>query len=131
MAVQRGWPDPGLLGNGFQGRVDAALTKMPLGGVQQRNTVALNIHTRPAPRPLGDGHELLSVMILFLPKRMLPPNGVHILDHVGEFFKVRCPLNVGHSPQGRPDIVHTGSSAPELEKTVAAHHRCLKMEPEI
>lgn len=40
---------------------------------------------------------------------------VHVLDHKGEFFKVRGPLNVPRSPQGRPIIAQAGSSEPGME----------------
>jgi len=39
------------------------------------------------------------------------PDLVHPLDHVGEFYQVRGPLNVPRSPQGRPVLVQAGSSA--------------------
>jgi FMN-dependent oxidoreductase (nitrilotriacetate monooxygenase family) len=35
---------------------------------------------------------------------------VHFLDHVGEHFKVRGPLNVTRTPQGRPVVAQAGSS---------------------
>jgi len=35
---------------------------------------------------------------------------VHAINHVGERFSVKGPLNVGRSPQGRPVIVQAGSS---------------------
>ena len=35
---------------------------------------------------------------------------VHFLDHVGEHFKVRGPLNITRSPQGRPVVAQAGSS---------------------
>jgi FMN-dependent oxidoreductase (nitrilotriacetate monooxygenase family) len=35
---------------------------------------------------------------------------VHFLDHVGAHFKVRGPLNVARSPQGRPVVAQAGSS---------------------
>lgn len=38
------------------------------------------------------------------------PEKMHVLDHHGENFKVRGPLNVRRSPQGRPIIVQAGSS---------------------
>ncbi|OLU28409.1 LLM class flavin-dependent oxidoreductase [Pseudomonas sp. PA27(2017)] len=38
------------------------------------------------------------------------PAKLHVLDHQGEHFKVRGPLNVARSPQGRPVIVQAGSS---------------------
>ncbi len=40
---------------------------------------------------------------------------VHVLDHVGKHFKVRGPLNVPRSPQGRPVIAQAGSSGPGME----------------
>lgn len=43
------------------------------------------------------------------------PAKVHALDHVGEFFKVRGPLNVGRSAQGSPVVVQAGSSGPGIE----------------
>lgn len=38
------------------------------------------------------------------------PAGRHELNHVGEHFKVKGPLNVARSPQGRPVVVQAGSS---------------------
>ena len=38
------------------------------------------------------------------------PNKVHVLDHQGEQFKVRGPLNVERSPQGQPVLVQAGQS---------------------
>ncbi|EIF31802.1 FMN-dependent oxidoreductase, nitrilotriacetate monooxygenase family [Burkholderia sp. Ch1-1] len=35
---------------------------------------------------------------------------LHVLDHRGEHFQVRGPLNVNRSPQGRPVIVQAGAS---------------------
>lgn len=40
------------------------------------------------------------------------PGKVHILDHRGEHFRVRGPLNVLRSPQGRPIVVQAGASGP-------------------
>lgn len=37
---------------------------------------------------------------------------LHILNHVGKFFKVRGPLNSARTPQGRPIIVQAGASVP-------------------
>jgi alkanesulfonate monooxygenase len=37
-------------------------------------------------------------------------NKLHVLNHKGEFFKVRGPLNVARSPQGYPVVVQAGSS---------------------
>jgi FMN-dependent oxidoreductase (nitrilotriacetate monooxygenase family) len=38
------------------------------------------------------------------------PAALHVLDHRGEHFRVRGPLNVARSPQGRPVMVQAGSS---------------------
>jgi alkanesulfonate monooxygenase len=35
---------------------------------------------------------------------------MHVLDHLGEHFRVRGPLNVPRSPQGRPVIIQAGAS---------------------
>lgn len=40
------------------------------------------------------------------------PERVHALDHRGEHFAVRGPLNVGRSEQGHPVVVQAGSSGP-------------------
>ncbi|MBB2175214.1 LLM class flavin-dependent oxidoreductase [Gluconacetobacter johannae] len=40
------------------------------------------------------------------------PEKMHVLNHVGEFFSVRGPLNVPRSEQGHPVIVQAGSSGP-------------------
>lgn len=42
--------------------------------------------------------------------RYFDPEKLRILDHVGEFFQVRGPLNVARPPQGYPVIVQAGSS---------------------
>ncbi|AMO76266.1 LLM class flavin-dependent oxidoreductase [Pseudomonas citronellolis] len=38
------------------------------------------------------------------------PAKLHQLDHQGEHFQVRGPLNVARSPQGRPVVIQAGSS---------------------
>lgn len=38
--------------------------------------------------------------------RFFLPQKMHVLDHRGEHFTVRGPLNVNRSPQGRPVIAH-------------------------
>lgn len=38
------------------------------------------------------------------------PAKLHVLNHSGEHFKVKGPLNVARSPQGQPVIVQAGSS---------------------
>ncbi len=42
--------------------------------------------------------------------RFLDTGRLGILDHDGEFFRVRGPLNVPHSPQGEPVLVQAGAS---------------------
>jgi alkanesulfonate monooxygenase len=46
------------------------------------------------------------------------PSKLHVLDHKGEHFSVRGPLNAARSPQGQPVIVQAGSS--ETGKEFAA-----------
>lgn len=40
----------------------------------------------------------------------LDPDKMHTINHRGQYFRVRGPLNVSRSPQGRPVIVQAGSS---------------------
>jgi FMN-dependent oxidoreductase (nitrilotriacetate monooxygenase family) len=40
------------------------------------------------------------------------PTKVRILNHTGKHFRVRGPLNVPRSPQGRPIVVQAGASGP-------------------
>jgi len=42
--------------------------------------------------------------------RYFDPERLHVLDHKGEHFSVRGPLNVPRPPQGHPVIVQAGSS---------------------
>ena len=42
--------------------------------------------------------------------RYFDPKGMHVLAHEGPHFKVRGPLNVARSPQGRPIVAQAGSS---------------------
>ena len=42
--------------------------------------------------------------------RYADPARIHPVDHAGEYFRVRGPLNVPRSPQGRPLLVQAGSS---------------------
>lgn len=46
------------------------------------------------------------------------PDKLHTLDHRGEFFQVKGPLNIKRSPQGQPVIFQAGAS--EDGKTFAA-----------
>jgi alkanesulfonate monooxygenase len=48
------------------------------------------------------------------------PEKLHVLNHKGEHFSVRGPLNVARPPQGHPVIVQAGSS--ETGKEFAAEH---------
>ncbi|MER8482763.1 LLM class flavin-dependent oxidoreductase [Mesorhizobium sp. M1322] len=47
--------------------------------------------------------------------RFFDPEKVHLLDHKGEFFSVRGPLNVARSPQDSPVLVMSGLSEPDME----------------
>ncbi|SAI41043.1 monooxygenase [Bordetella ansorpii] len=40
----------------------------------------------------------------------LDPAKLHVLDHHGQHFRVRGPLNVARSPQGHPVVVQAGAS---------------------
>ncbi|WP_250493010.1 LLM class flavin-dependent oxidoreductase [Caballeronia sp. GAWG1-1] len=42
--------------------------------------------------------------------RYADPSRVHAIEHRGQYFSVRGPLNVPRSPQGRPVLVQAGSS---------------------
>jgi FMN-dependent oxidoreductase (nitrilotriacetate monooxygenase family) len=43
--------------------------------------------------------------------RYIDPAKVRALDHVGNYFQVKGPLNIGRCPQGRPVILQAGGSA--------------------
>ncbi|MGO4197501.1 LLM class flavin-dependent oxidoreductase [Rhizobium sp. YAF28] len=47
--------------------------------------------------------------------RYFDPHKLHRLDHSGKHFKVRGPLNIPRSPQGRPVLVQAGASEPGKE----------------
>ncbi|WP_091918639.1 LLM class flavin-dependent oxidoreductase [Mesorhizobium sp. YR577] len=47
--------------------------------------------------------------------RFHDPEKMHLLDHKGEFFSVRGPLNVARSPQDTPVLVMSGLSASDLD----------------
>lgn len=47
--------------------------------------------------------------------RYFDPERLHRLDHKGRHFKVRGPLNIPRSPQGRPVLVQVGASGPGKE----------------
>ena len=42
------------------------------------------------------------------------PDGVHLLNHAGKYFKVRGPSAVPRSPQGHPVLIQAGSSEPGM-----------------
>jgi alkanesulfonate monooxygenase SsuD/methylene tetrahydromethanopterin reductase-like flavin-dependent oxidoreductase (luciferase family) len=42
--------------------------------------------------------------------RFFLPEKMHVLDHRGEYFSVRGPLNVNRSPQGKPVVSHVLSA---------------------
>jgi N-acetyl-S-(2-succino)cysteine monooxygenase len=42
--------------------------------------------------------------------KFFEPGKLHVLQHVGEYYKVRGPLNVPRTPQGHPVVVQAGSS---------------------
>lgn len=50
--------------------------------------------------------------------RFHDPEKMHLLDHKGEFFSVRGPLNVARSPQDAPVLVLSGLSEPDLDIAV-------------
>lgn len=47
--------------------------------------------------------------------RFHDPERMHLLDHKGEFFSVRGPLNVARSPQDTPVLVLSGVAEPEMD----------------
>ena len=47
--------------------------------------------------------------------RFHDPEKMHLLDHKGEFFSVRGPLNVARSPQDSPVLVLSDLSEPDLD----------------
>jgi FMN-dependent oxidoreductase (nitrilotriacetate monooxygenase family) len=63
--------------------------------------------------------------------RFYEPDRRHVLDHAGEFFKVRGPLTVSRSPQGQPVVVQAGASddgrqlAAETAEVVFCAHQTL------
>jgi FMN-dependent oxidoreductase (nitrilotriacetate monooxygenase family) len=52
--------------------------------------------------------------------RYADPKRVKAIDHAGKFYKVKGPLNLPRSPQGRPVFVQAGSS--DTGKRFAARH---------
>ena len=64
--------------------------------------------------------------------RFYEPDRRHVLDHAGEFFKVRGPLTVSRSPQGQPVVVQAGASddgrqlAAETAEVVFCAHQSIE-----
>jgi len=60
------------------------------------------------------------------------PDKLHELNHKGEFFKVRGPLNISRSPQGQPVIFQAGASedgknfAAKRADAIFVHHDALE-----
>ncbi|WP_377296300.1 NtaA/DmoA family FMN-dependent monooxygenase [Rhizobium sp. SGZ-381] len=54
------------------------------------------------------------------PDRFWDASSAHTIDHEGQFFQVRGPLNVPRSPQGHPVIAQAGASEGGIE--LAARH---------
>jgi FMN-dependent oxidoreductase (nitrilotriacetate monooxygenase family) len=47
--------------------------------------------------------------------KFLDPSRVRHIDHAGKYFKVKGPLNVARTPQGRPVVFMAGQSEPGME----------------
>ncbi|MGY4498042.1 alkanesulfonate monooxygenase SsuD/methylene tetrahydromethanopterin reductase-like flavin-dependent oxidoreductase (luciferase family) [Bradyrhizobium sp. GM24.11] len=50
--------------------------------------------------------------------RYFSPEKMHVLNHTGEFFSIRGPLNISRPPQGYPVIAQAGGSGPGQELAV-------------
>lgn len=69
---------------------------------------------------LWDSWEPGSVVLDTEAGRFADPDRVHTIDHAGERFRVKGPLNSPRTPQGRPLLVQAGSS--ESGKEFAARY---------
>ncbi len=69
---------------------------------------------------LWDSWQPGSIVLDAAEGRFADPAKVHPIDHVGERFRVKGPLNTPRSPQGRPLLVQAGSS--ETGKEFAAQY---------
>ena len=58
------------------------------------------------------------------------PEKLRAIDHEGEFFKVKGPLNMRRSPQGRPVIVQAGSSPAGIELGALSGDAIYTAQPE-
>lgn len=61
-------------------------------------------------RGLWDGWEDEALVLDKESGVYLDPDRLHVLDHRGKHFKVRGPLNIARTPQGRPLICQAGQS---------------------
>ena len=59
------------------------------------------------------------------------PEKMHILNHQGEHFRVRGPLNVSRSPQGRPVVAQAGSSGVGMELAARTADMVFTAQPTI
>ena len=59
------------------------------------------------------------------------PAKMHILRHEGPFFKVRGPLNVSRSPQGRPVVAQAGSSGVGMDLAARTAEMVFTAQPTI
>ena len=59
------------------------------------------------------------------------PDKVHVLNHDGERFKVRGPLNIPRTPQGHPVIVEAGSSEAGMRLAAATAEVVFTAQPEL
>lgn len=63
--------------------------------------------------------------------RFFDPEKMHLLDHKGEYFSVRGPLNVARSPQDTPVLVMSGLSEPAMDIAARTADVVLLDEPSI
>ncbi|MER8699991.1 LLM class flavin-dependent oxidoreductase [Mesorhizobium sp. M1088] len=63
--------------------------------------------------------------------RFFDPEKMHLLDHKGEYFSVRGPLNVARSPQDTPVLVMSGLSEPAMYIAARTADVVLLDEPSI
>jgi FMN-dependent oxidoreductase (nitrilotriacetate monooxygenase family) len=59
------------------------------------------------------------------------PEKMHILNHAGPHFRVRGPLNVSRSPQGRPVVAQAGSSAVGMDLAARTADMVFTAQPTI
>lgn len=61
-------------------------------------------------RGLWDSWEADAIVADVASGKFVEPDKVHVLDHRGEHYAVKGPLNLSRCPQGQPVIVQAGSS---------------------